>query len=157
MNGQEAKAFLDMLRLRKAQISRELTEVETLEAGVVRFLGSLSTDAAAMPTDQRKPVITAAPASAIPRLPIPESDKESPPQPKWRDIISEVLRDHGPSLTVVQIRETVRDLGYGDGASDPSLYNSIYTALTRNADLFEKRNKSWWLFGARLAHDTTSS
>jgi hypothetical protein len=147
MNGDTARAFLDELRQRKVQFTRELTEIEALEASVVGFLGSLGMDAASIPMDQRKPVITVPPDIAIQHAPTLESDAEASPQSKWRDIIGKIFCDHGSSMTVVQIRETIRELGLRDRTSDPSLYNSVYTTLSRNPDLFEKRGKLWWLIG----------
>jgi hypothetical protein len=149
MNGQAARTFLEELRQRKAQVTRELTELEILEAGVVRYLGSLRSNVAIMPMDQQKPVISAAPFITT-QCPASLWRKvDTPPRPKWREIISDVFRDYGPSLTVDQIREAVQELGYCDGASDPSVYRSVYTTLTRNTDLFENRERLWWLINGR--------
>jgi hypothetical protein len=149
MNGQAARTFLEELRQRKAQVIRELTELETLEAGVVGYLGSLLSNVAIMPMDQRKPVISAAPFITTQCPASLWRKADTPPRPKWRETISDVFRDYGPSLTVVQIREAVRKLGYCEGASDSSLYKSVYTALTRNTDVFENRDRLWWLISGR--------
>jgi hypothetical protein len=149
MNGQAAQAFLEDLRQRKAQVIRELNELEALELGVVRYLGSFRSQVAIMPMDQRKPVISAAPLITTQCPPSLWRKADAPPRLKWRGIIIDVFRDFGPSLTVVQIREAVRRLGYGDSASDPSLYKSVCRSLTRNTDLFENRDRLWWLISGR--------
>ncbi len=141
MTARTAQEFLEELRQRAGRLRDELKATEELEAGVIRYLESTGqvVDHAEIRVSPRAPDVEEKPATQPPEAKPPSV------MPKRIDLITAQLREAQEPLTIVQLRDRLRErTGYGVGMTDASLYNSIYTALARNRGLFRRDEDNRW-------------
>jgi len=70
---------------------------------------------------------------------------------RWVDVVTKVLQEGGRPLSVPDIVAEVNRKGQDRGLAPRVLYNSVYTALNRNTDNFEKDEEGKWWFVGSLA------
>jgi hypothetical protein len=128
-----------------ASLRTRLEKLKTLESLLAELLGNEDDAPMELPVSEMTGTRKTSALAAMLASEEPSHTESESRSGTWKERVESVLRAAaGKPLTVLQIVDALGDMGYETDKPRSSLYNSVYTALTRNSPQFIQVGANLW-------------